>query len=311
MSAISATLAPEEGAELLRALSRSYATPREQNEARWTDTRRDVVLAFERQPVLVAGDGRSAQPGPDGKGVLVAFTDSEAQEAYARDRHGAAPALGAVLSSDLAQASRSGWIQLLETAGAAMITVNPAGPLGAVLNLQELRMFRPRLLRGRSAGNGHNAWLDVGERAAERARARSLLDAYLAAARAGDDQAVAGLKPELETINRIESLLTAAEMQYINGLRWRSHDDERQGLAATAFAGVAWARFGDPYRGVDALIEVAQAALGLLARDRGSADWARPRLDESLQVISALSLPYRGADVTDLEARKAELEESG
>jgi hypothetical protein len=303
MSAAATTLSPEDNRELLDAAATAFDASREDDKRGVTQAKRDLALALAGADLLLAvRDGRpAAEPGPSG-GVLTAFTDDEAAAAWAATRHPAAPKHELVSSAELTSGGpdRKHWLALLEDANASSIALNPAGPLGSVVYEEELRTSRSRLLR-RSARADH-PWLDVEARQAERPRAGRQLEALAAAVAQRDEQAFADLRPELPALNQIGSLLWAAELQLLSGRRHLAKGSAKDGLYQMIYGSFGFARFGDPYRSTDGLLEAGGV---LLERDDGG-DWQAPYLTELCEVLERIRTGYRDQEVAQLLARASE-----
>jgi hypothetical protein len=303
MGATATTLSPEHNRELLAAAAAAFDASREDGKRAVAQAKRDIAVALAGADVLVAvRDGRPlCEPGPSGD-VLIAFTDDEAASAWAASRHAAAPRSELASSAELSIGGpgRKQWLALLEEASASSIALNPAGPLGSVVYEAELRATRPRLLR--RGARAHHPWLDVGARQAERARAGRLLESLAAAIAAGDEQAFAEIRPELPTLNRIGSLLWAAELQLLSGRRHLANGSPEDGLYQMIYGSLGFGRFGDPYRSIDGLLE----AGGVLLERRDGGDWQATYLTELCEVLEQMRGGYRDQDVAKLLAMASE-----
>jgi hypothetical protein len=303
MSTAATTLSPGDNRELLDAAATAFDASREDHKRGVTQAKRDLALALAGADLLLAvRDGRpAAEPGPSG-GVLIAFSDDEAAAAWAATRHSAAPKHELMSSAELTTGGpdRKQWLAMLEDALASSIALNPAGPLGSVVYEEELRTSRSRLLR-RSARADH-PWLDVGARQAERARAGRQLEALAAAVAQRDEQAFADLRPELPALNQIGSLLWAAELQLLSGRRHLVKGSAKDGLYQMIYGSFGFARFGDPYRSTDGLLEAGGV---LLERDDGG-DWQARYLTELCEVLERIRTGYRDQEVAQLLARASE-----
>jgi hypothetical protein len=303
MSAIATTLRPEHNRELLDAAAAAFEASREDSKRGVSQAKRDIALALAGADVLiVARDGRPfTEPGPSGP-LLVAFTDDEAATTWARSRHPAAPSSELVSSAELGPggADRKHWLVLLEATGASSIALNPAGPLGSVVYDEELRSTRPRLLR--RAARAENPWLDIAARKAERDRAGRLLEALAAAVAQRDEAAFSKVRPELGTVNRIGSLLWAAELQLLSGRRHVALGSAEDGLYQLIYGSFGFGRFGDPYRSTDGLLE----AGGMLLGRRDGGDWQARYLTELCEVLEQIRTGYRDQEVAKLLAKASE-----
>jgi hypothetical protein len=303
MSATATTLSPEDNRELLDAAAAALHASREESKRGVTQAKRDIAIALAGADVLIAvRDGRPfAEPGPSG-GVLIAFTDDEAASAWAARRHPAAPRYELASSADLAGGGpdRKHWLALLEDAASSSIALNPAGPLGSVVYEDELRTSRSRLLR-RGARAAH-PWLDVAARQSERSRAGALLESLSVAIAQRDERAFAELRPELPALNQIGSLLWAAELQLLSGRRHLAMGSAKDGLYQMIYGSFGFARFGDPYRSTDGLLE----AGGALLDRRDGSDWLTAYLTELCEVLGNIRTGYRDQEVAKLLAMASE-----
>lgn len=303
MSATATTLSPENNRELLDAAAAAFEASREESKRGVAQAKRDIANALAATDVLIAArDSRpSAEPGPAG-GVLVAFTDDEAASAWAATRHPAAPRYELVSSADTSAGGpdRKHWLALLEDTSAGSIALNPAGPLGSVIYDDELRTSRSRLLR--RAARADHPWLDVGARQAERSRAARLLESLTAAVAQRDERAFGELRPELPTLNQIGSLLWAAELQLLSGRRHLAKGSAKDALYQMIYGSIGFARFGDPYRSTDGLLE----ASGLLLERRDGGDWQSKYLTELCEVLDNIRTGYRDQEVAKLLAVASE-----
>jgi hypothetical protein len=304
MGATATTLTPEDNRELLDAAAAAFDASREDSKRGVTHAKRDVALALSDADLLVAvRDHRPlCEPGPSG-GVLIAFTDDEAASAWAAERHSAAPRCELVSTAELTAGgpSRKHWLALLQDVGASSIALNPAGPLGSVVYEEEFRATRPRLLR-RSSGRARHPWLDIGARQAERTRAAGLLESLAAAVAQRDEQAFSQLRPELPMLNQIGSLLWAAQLQLLSGRRHLATGSAKDGLYQMIYGSFGFARFGDPWRSIDGLLE----AGGALLDRRDGGDWQAAYLTELCEVLERVAVGYREQDVAQLLAMASE-----
>jgi hypothetical protein len=308
MSATVTSLSPEDNRELLEAVAAAADASREENQRGLEQAKRDVASALASHQVLIAvRDGAPVcESGPSG-GVMLAFTDTEAASAWSRSRHPAAPPSEHVSSSELGSggSSRKLWLQWLGQLGASSVALNAAGPLGAVVHEDELRTTRPRLLR-RGAARADHPWLDVSAREAERARAGRLLETLAVAIAQGDEPAFREVEGELSGLNRIGSLLWAAELQVLSGRHKLAEGNAQDGLHQMIFGSFGWGRFGDPYRCTDGLLEAGGVLLE--REDSASQDggWQAAFLNELCGVLERVRTGYRDQDVARLLAAASE-----
>ena len=98
----------------------------------------------------------------------------------------------------------------------------------------------------------------------------------------------------------------AAQLQVLSGRQKLDEGDAKDGLYQMIYGSFGWARFGDPYRCTDGLIE----AGGLLLERRDSSpqddDWQAPYLAELCEVLERIRTGYRDQDVTELLAAAGE-----
>lgn len=307
MSARTATLQPRDSAELLRASARLSSFNRGEDPGAFDAAKRDLILCMERQSLLLATteDGAALRRPSTQGGLLLAFTDDEAAEAWRANEHPDAPDSGLALTPEQRPRSdregRKHWLGLFERHDAAAVIVNPAGPLGFGAYGHECRAARPRLF-GRSAdGDGGEPWLDLAQRAAERARARALLDAIAESIAANDDARFDELRSELPELNRMKSLATGVADQVLSG-RWRLVRGETQkGLYQLLWGGVAWGRYaGDPYRAIDTLIEGGELLEPLHEQgvdDPEQSGWVDSYLTQTAAALAAMPIGYREQEI--------------
>ena len=299
MDATATAMTPEDNRELLAAVALAADASRANDERALLEAKRDVAIAFAGHPVLIAAvDGQAlSEPGPTGH-VMIAFTDDEASCAWAADRHPAAPAAETIASPELGASDRKRWVQCLGEGGANAIALNPAGPLGAIVHADELRTLRPRLLH-RVAPTAEHPWLDLGARAEERDRAGRLLEALGAAITTRDQAAFERVAPALPALNRIGSLVWAAELQVLSGREALNDGQTQDGLHQIIYGSFAWGRFGDRYRCVDGLLEAGEL---LLAQPLDAGDWRDAYLEELTGVLERIGTGYRDGDTAELRA---------
>jgi hypothetical protein len=299
MASIATPMTPEDNRELLAAVAAAAAASRANDERALFESKRDIVIAFSGHPVLVAvADGQPlSEPGPTGH-VMIAFSDDEAASAWAAGRHPAAPAPETMTSPESGSSDRKGWLESLREGGANAVVLNPAGPLGSIVHADELRTLRPRLLR-RGGRQAEHPWLDLGARASERDRAGRLLEALAAAIMTGNRAAFDRVTPELPTLNRLGSLMWAAELQTLSGRKALGDGQTQDGLHQMIYGSFAWGRFGDPYRCTDGLLEAAQL---LLDQPADSGDWRTTYLEELADVLERIRTGYRDGNVARLLA---------
>lgn len=294
-------LTPQDNAGLLK-LSAEVGPIRPETDAHgWQQLIRDLALAAERTQVLLAvheADAPLCLPGPDG-GVLHAFTDDEAVSAWSVAQHPAAPTATVTLSPPaLPRSERDGkrhWLSLLEQAEAVSVAFNAAGPDGFVLTTADWRSGRPRLLGRGPKRDAESAWLSLDARAAERTRIRDLLDGLTASLDRGDVGEV-----HLGDQNRLGSLWTAAEIQFLSGRVRLARHEVRLGVFQMLQGAVAWGRFGDPFRSIDAAL----TALGVLSELRGKdhvgdepTTWVAPALDDARKLLRTGRADYRRPEI--------------
>lgn len=270
-----------------------------QDPKRVREAQRDVVNALAQCVVLVpTADGSPATvPGLLGP-MLLSFTDGEAAEAWEGSRHPDAPAVEWARSDELnrgAAPDRSCWLSWLAAHEASAILINPAGPLGNIVHLRDVQTARRRRL-SRPIGRQH-PWLDP----AERRRARDRMTAHRAeltrAVESGNASPFQDLQSRLDEVNPLGSPLWGSELLYLDALNQWRFEDERDGLRRMIFAALSWARFGDPYRAIDALLDVGQR---LFAVPSPRADWQIGYINELSAALARLGAGYRGEAVQKL-----------
>lgn len=293
-SASSTSLHPEDNSRLLAASAALWADSSKTERNR--QVKRDVAVALERDPVLIATrDGEIVcEPGPTG-GVLLCFTDSEAAAAWDALRHAAAPAADFVRSDELSGGGppdRGTWLGWLQERGAVSVAVNPAGPLGVVVHRAEFKLARPRRL-SRAVGADH-PWLDLDARATQRRRIAELRTGLSEAVVDDDPTAFERFKPRLERSNDFGSMLWAPEMHYLGGIGLLRAGEEQGGLGLMGYGSVGFARIGDRYRSIDGLLD---AAGRVLAVPTPKADWQIKYLNETVDVLAKMRPGYRDEEI--------------
>lgn len=302
-------LSPEDNEALLRLCAATRR--RETGAAAVAEAKRDIVLCFERRRLLLAVDAGMplARAGPEGQ-LLFAFTDDEAGHAWLAAQHPAAPPCDLALSADAPpdseRAGRRDWLERFEAADAVAVVVNPAGPLTFVVHRQECDEMRPRLRRRDRGGDGDEAWLDLGARAAERARVAALMSAFADAVLTGDEEEFQRVRPELSELNRMSSALWGVERDRLSG-HWRlSRGEDRLGAYQLAWAGAAYGRVaGDPYRCIDALLDSVEILTGMVERgvsDPEQPDFAGMYRRQAVDVLQRMRIGYRASDIEDVVA---------
>ncbi len=292
------TLAPADNERLLAAAAAAYGAGSGRPQRR-RQARRDVVLALERSPVLLAVRAGElvCRPGPDG-GVVAAFTDTEAAAAWEDAAHPAAPP-AALERSDARNGGsppdRHTWLAWLSSADATSVVVNPAGPLGSLLRAKELRAVRPRRVTRQATGD--HPWLDLDERRRERAAIADLRGELSAAVAGADPSAFEGVRPRLDGANRLGSPMWAAELQYLAGQGLSRSGSDRAGVACSLVGVSAWSRLGDLWRAIDGLLETGGR---LLAAAPPRADWQITYLNELAEFLRRNRSDYRDGEVQQL-----------
>lgn len=296
MAATPETLRPEDGAEML-----SLARQMDEADKKKDSAKRDLTRAFLRSPVLLAGGPVTPVVTPSTEtGVFAAFTDQEAAEAWAGERHPAAPPVAweVVRPAPDERASRSEWLDRMEDARAAVVSVNPNGPLSFLVYHDELTEWKLRLRRPKPEA-GAAPWLDVQARARERARLKAMLGRLVDVIASGQIASMEALSPELRTRNDFGSVAVSADLRFLL-TRWRLHFEQYyDAIYEMSWVSVTRARIGDPWRAVDGLLETAERIREFHAQ--GVADPEHPgfleyywgRLRETLQL---LDIPYREAE---------------
>lgn len=296
MAATPETLRPEDGAQML-ALARQM----DEQTGGKAGAKRALTRAFERSPVLLAG-GPAAPlvlPSTD-TGVLVAFTDEEAAEAWAAERHPAAPPVdwGLIPAPPDHRAGRSAWLDRLEEVGAAIVSVNPSGPLSFLVHHQELTEWRS-LFRRSTSDAGPAPWLDLQERAQERLRLKGMMERLADVVASGQLASMEALDPELKTRHAFSSAAISTEVQFLLD-RWRLHFQQYyEAIYEMTWVSTMRARFGDPWRAVDGLLEAADHIRRL--NDEGVEDPEHPGFLEHywkyvLKTLPVMAIPYREAE---------------
>lgn len=296
-------LAPQENLGLLSAIARADRVKRTETR-KLDDAKRDIVAALKGCELLLPLDGdrpAAAPAGPDGGDVLAVCTDSEAADAWRIARHPASPPATVALSAELEEGPTD-WLELCRRHGISALAVNPAGPLGAMVYVDELERLRPRLLHRPPAPDPELIWLDLDHRAAERARAAEMMARLARAIDAGDTAAANAAASESGPINRLRSLFIGAELHRLGG-RLRVHDRTwDSGLQELAVASTQFRLAGEPHHATDTLLETAAGLRTLIADgDTAQREWAATRLaqvHESLQLLAVTG--YRREDLQRL-----------
>ena len=254
-------LAAGENAEVLRIAAHLGTISAEKEPKHWQEGKRDLALAVARHRLLLVVDQIDPPAAhlvtAPGGGLLIAFTDAEAAEAWSRRRHPADPAPARFTPFPQREpSSRRGaggeWRQLMARAGADTIIVNPAGPLSFVIREPELAT-RPRLRR-QAVPDDAEAWTDLAARAAARARDAELGEAFEAALQNGDDEQLDALRPAIARMNEIDDILLSADIQMRTGRWCLAHDEPDRGAQALAFGAIRYGSCGDLPRCIDALL---------------------------------------------------------
>lgn len=297
MAATRATLRPEDGAEML-----SLAQQMDEATRRKDNAKRDLVRAFLRSPVLLAGGLSSPLALPSTEtGVFVAFTDEEAAEAWADERHPAAPPVGwdVVPAAGDERTSRSLWLDRLEAARAAVISVNPSGPMSFLVYHQELTEWKLRLRRAKLEA-GDAPWLDLDARAQERARLKGMMQRLSEVVASGQLASMESFSPELSTRNAFGSVRISLDVRWILE-RWRLHFEQYySAVYESCWVATTRARTGDPWGAVDSFLETAELIRDLHAKGvkddehRGFLQQYWRYIIKTLPVFS--SFPYREAE---------------
>jgi hypothetical protein len=272
-----ALVALADGAELLQAVANGIATAADGDgdgdaKAR-RQRKRDVVLSLERDAVLLAADGREplCRPAPTRRGgMLIAFSDAEAADAWARRQHPGAPPCAFAPASELHPgdvAGRERWLSWLERYRALGVAINPEGPLGTIVYAAELENYRQRLLRRPMKSAAEHPWLDPAAREAERRRGADVIAGLAAAADAGDVAESDRLGQELLRVG-FGSLVWESERLLQSGrARLRAAGlnggaDRREAIERIVYGSGRLGLAGDPYRAIDGLLEAGEILLG-------------------------------------------------
>jgi len=245
VSGAGSTPAPADNADLLAAIAAGVEVGRS-DKRRFVEAKRDVVLALERSKVLLlaAADGEPMcrlTPSRLG-GVMLAFTDREAADAWVAGQHPAAHASQFVTSSGFERDVGPVWLEGFARCSALGVVLNAAGPLGTIVYANEARKLRPRRSRRSDGSDVQHPWLDLPARAAERAR-------------------LAGSVGTADGASAFGSLLWAAERRFLAGRRLAHETDLDEGARLMLLGCAQWGLAGDPYRAIDGLLEVGQLLL--------------------------------------------------
>jgi hypothetical protein len=240
------TPVPADNADLLAAIAAGVDVGRS-DERRFVEAKRGVVLALARSTVLLlaAADGEPmCRPTPSRLGgVMLAFTDREAADAWVAGQHPAAHASRFVTSSGFDRdVGRKVWLERFARCSALGVVLNAAGPLGTIVYANEVRKLRPRRSRRSDGSDVQHPWLDLAARAGERAR-------------------LAGSVGTADGASAFGSLLWAAERRFLAGRRLAHETDLDEGARLMLLGCAQWGLAGDPYRAIDGLLEVGQLLL--------------------------------------------------
>ena len=94
----------------------------------------------------------------------------------------------------------------------------------------------------------------------------------------------------------------AAELQLLSGRRHLAMGSAKDGLYQMIYGSFGFARFGDPYRSTDGLLE----AGGALLDRRDGSDWLTAYLTELCEVLGNIRTGYRDQEVAKLLAMASE-----
>jgi hypothetical protein len=301
---------PEENAEILRNSANLRVIASEDRRTH-RPYERDLILSFQRHRLLfAAGDDRPrVEHGPDGR-LLLAFTDEEAAQAWAQQRHPAdtAPVTWTVFPGAGAVTGRGAgreWAAYLDEVAAQVVVVNSAGPNTEYL-LRRRMPARPRLLQREIPGDAE-PWLDVDARAVERAHSRKIHREFNAAVEARDNAALDALRTRFSGHNRLHNMLLEADHQTWLG-RWRLQNDHfADGALGLVSGSIQLGRHGDPLRSIDSLLLSAELLLPLLEGENEIPDeelrlvrWQAARIGAAFEPLVG---GYRAEEVVTVRAR--------
>ena len=287
------TLRPEDGAEMLAMARRMEEATRHRDNAK-----RDLTRAFLRSPVLLAGgpDTPLVLPSTD-TGVFVAFSDQEAAEAWLAERHPAAPEVdwGIVQPAPDERTARSAWLDRLEASRAALVAVNPSGPMSFVVHHPELTEWRARFRRSKLEP-GEAPWLDLEARARERARLKGMMERLAEVVASAQLASMESFSPELKTRMGFGSLRIACDTRWLLA-RWRLHFEQYyEAIYEMSWVSTQRPRFGDPWRAIDGLLETAAHIQELKARgvkDPNHRGFLEHYWHHLVKTLPVLAVPYR------------------
>jgi hypothetical protein len=283
--------------------------PRPDDERALREIKRALVAAVKQSPLLIATQNGAPAlfpavlvpleiPEPRAR-VALAFTDDEAVSAWRAHRHPAMPDVTVEPSTSLGGGSVPGrrawlgWLPEQRGPGGGLspaVVINPAGPLGCFVTRQQLQ--QSMLGRGPAAPEGAGSeWRDLEFRLRERARSRELVDAFERAASEGDMETANRLAAEPR--DRLKNPLESTRLRVIGARRQHALGNLKPAIIHMAAASGGYAFFGDPYSGIDVLLEVypwiAEANLS-----ETEEKLAQTMIQRRLR---ALELPYRAEEV--------------
>ena len=142
---------------------------------------------------------------------------------------------------------------------------------------------------------------------AERARVTALMSELAAAVDAGDEKEFDRLRVHIADLNRMGNGLWAAENQLVSGRRRLRHGEEMAGAYQQMYGALAYGRFADPYRSIDALLATADVLGDQIARDVTDAampDFPHEFLQRVADGLATMRMGYRESEIDSVRASR-------